>query len=150
MDLKMEDLRKAAKIGFASEFSFYLKAHNFHWNVVGSDFLEYHQLFGSVYEEVYASIDIFAEKIRSLGTFVPGSLSAFSMLSTVPDENSLPPKEAMVAELLQDNERMIEVLKLVYDLAEKYGEHGFSNFLAERMDAHRKHGWMLSASLQGQ
>jgi len=150
MDLKMEDLRKAAKIGFASEFSFYLKAHNFHWNVVGSDFLEYHQLFGAVYEEVYASIDIFAEKIRSLGTFVPASLSAFSMLSTVPDENSLPPKEAMVAELLQDNERMIEVLKLVYDLAERYSEHGFSNFLAERMDAHRKHGWMLSASLQGQ
>ena len=149
MDLTMEDLRKAAKIGFASEFSFYLKAHNFHWNVVGSDFLEYHQLFGAVYEEVYASIDDFAEKIRSLGTFVPASLSAFSMLSKVPDENNLPPKEAMVAELLQDNERMIEVLKLVYDLAEQYGEHGFSNFLAERMDAHRKHGWMLSASLQG-
>ena len=146
----MEDLRKAAKIGFASEFSFYLKAHNFHWNVVGSDFLEYHQLFGAIYEEVYGSIDDFAEKIRSLGTFVPASLSAFSMLSKVPDENNLPPKEAMVGELLQDNERMIEVLKLVYDLAERYGEHGFSNFLAERMDAHRKHGWMLSASLQGQ
>jgi starvation-inducible DNA-binding protein len=150
MDLTMEDLRKAAKIGFASEFSFYLKAHNFHWNVVGSDFLEYHQLFGAIYEEVYGSIDEFAEKIRSLGTFVPASLSAFSMLSKVPDENNLPPKEAMVGELLQDNERMIEVLKLVYDLAERYGEHGFSNFLAERMDAHRKHGWMLSASLQGQ
>ena len=37
---------------------------------------------------------------------------------------------------------------MVYDRAEAAGEHGFSNFLAERMDAHRKHGWMLKASLQ--
>lgn len=146
----MEDLRKAAKIGFASEFSFYLKAHNFHWNVTGSDFLEYHELFGKIYEEVYSSIDDFAEKIRTLKTFVPASLSAFSMLTQVPDENNLPAKEQMVAELLADNEKLIQVLKLVYDLAERYGEHGFSNFLAERMDAHRKHGWMLTASLQGQ
>jgi starvation-inducible DNA-binding protein len=146
----MEQLQKAAKIGFASEFSFYLKAHNFHWNVEGSDFLEYHDLFGKVYEEVYGAIDDFAEKIRALGAYVPASFSAFSMLSQIPDENNLLAKEQMVMELLQDNEKLIKVLKLVYDLAEQSGEHGFSNFLAERMDAHRKHGWMLRASLRGQ
>jgi len=42
----------------------------------------------------------------------------------------------------------LRVLKMIYDLAEAAGEHGFSNFLAERMDAHRKHGWMLKASLK--
>lgn len=145
----MEQLQKAAKIGFASEFSFYLKAHNFHWNVEGSDFLEYHELFGKVYEEVYGAIDDFAEKIRALGAYVPASFSSFSMLSQIPDENNLLAKEQMVMELLQDNEKLIKVLKLVYDLAEQSGEHGFSNFLAERMDAHRKHGWMLRASLKG-
>ena len=36
---------------------------------------------------------------------------------------------------------------MVYDRSEAEGEHGFSNFLAERMDAHRKHGWMLTASI---
>jgi starvation-inducible DNA-binding protein len=145
----MEELQKAAKIGFASEFSFYLKAHNFHWNVEGSDFLEYHDLFGKIYEEVYGSIDDFAEKIRALGAYVPASFSAFSMLSQIPDENQLLIKEQMVGELLQDNEKLIKVLKLVYDLAERSGEHGFSNFLAERMDAHRKHSWMLRSSLKG-
>jgi starvation-inducible DNA-binding protein len=145
----MEELQKAAKIGFASEFSFYLKAHNFHWNVEGSDFLEYHDLFGKIYEEVYGSIDDFAEKIRALGAYVPASFSAFSMLSQIPDENQLLIKEQMVGELLQDNEKLIKVLKLVYDLAERAGEHGFSNFLAERMDAHRKHSWMLRSSLKG-
>jgi DNA-binding ferritin-like protein len=50
MERKMDDLYNATKIAFASTFSFYLKAQNFHWNVEGSDFLEYHDLFGKIYE----------------------------------------------------------------------------------------------------
>jgi starvation-inducible DNA-binding protein len=145
----MDELQKAAKIGFASTFSFYLKAHNFHWNVVGNDFLEYHDLFGKIYEEVYGSIDDYAEKIRSLDTFVPASYTRFSMLTQIEDETSILAKEQMVAELLQDNEKLINILKMVYQLAEQNTEVGFSNFLAERIDAHRKHGWMLRSSLAG-
>jgi len=145
----MDKLTQSAKIAFASEFSFYLKAHNFHWNVEGSDFLEYHDLFGKIYEEVYGSIDDFAEKIRSLGTYVPASYSRFNMLTKIEDETDILPKEAMVKELLMDNEKMVTILKYAYDAAEAAGEHGFSNFLAERMDAHRKHGWMLRASSKG-
>jgi DNA-binding ferritin-like protein len=40
------------------------------------------------------------------------------------------------------------VLSKVYDLSEQAGERGYSNFLAERMDAHRKHGWMLYSTMQ--
>jgi DNA-binding ferritin-like protein len=43
---------------------------------------------------------------------------------------------------------MVVILKRVYDIAEAEGEHGFSNFLAERMDAFRKHAWMLKATLK--
>lgn len=144
----MEELHKASKVAFASTFAFYLKAHNFHWNIVGPDFLEYHDLFGKIYEEVYGSIDEFAEKIRSLGTYVPASFSRFSMLSQVDDETQILNQDAMLVELVEDNEKMIKLLKIVYDTAEQFSEHGFSNFLAERMDAHRKHGWMLKASLK--
>jgi starvation-inducible DNA-binding protein len=144
----MEELQKAAKVAFASTFSFYLKAHNFHWNITGPDFLEYHDLFGKIYEEVYASIDDFAEKIRSIDTFVPASLDRFSMLTLVDDETDILDKNSMVSELYQDNQKMVKLLKMVYDVAEQMGENGFSNFLAERMDAHRKHGWMLKASMQ--
>lgn len=146
----MDQLHQAAKVAFASEFSFYLKAHNFHWNVEGSDFLEYHDLFGKIYEEVYSSIDDFAEKIRSLGSYVPASYSRFNMLTQIDDETNILPKDAMVKELMMDNEKLIVILKKTYDYAEAAGEHGFSNFLAERMDAHRKHGWMLRASTKGQ
>jgi starvation-inducible DNA-binding protein len=142
----MEQLQKAAKVAFASEFTFYLKAHFFHWNVEGIHFRELHDLFGTIYEEVYGAIDDFAEKIRSLGAYAPGSNSRFNVLSQIDDETSVVPPEQMVAELLQDSDNMVKVLKRVYDIAEAQGEHGFSNFLAERMDAHRKHSWQLRAT----
>lgn len=144
----MEELHKAAKVAFASEYAFALKSQNFHWNIVGPDFLEYHDLFGKIYEEVYASIDDFAEKIRALGTYTPASFSRFSMLTQVDDETQILSQDAMLAELLDDNEKMIKLLKLVYQTSEQFNEYGFSNFIAERIDAHAKHGWMLKASLK--
>ena len=144
----MEELQKASKVAFASTFSFYLKAHNFHWNVESIHFKELHDLFGAIYEEVYGSIDVFAEQIRSQGTYVPGSFQRFSMLTQIDDETNILPPESMLQELLEDNEKIIKVLKLVFQESEKNGEYGFSDFVAGRIDAHRKHGWMLRASLK--
>jgi starvation-inducible DNA-binding protein len=144
----MDELQKAAKIAFASTFSFYLKAHNFHWNVEGIHFKQFHDLFGTIYEEVYASIDDFAEKIRSMGTYMPGSYTRFSMLTAIEDETEILSTEAMIAQLIEDNEKIVKIMKMVFDLSEAAGEHGFSDFVAGRMDAHRKHGWMLKSSLK--
>lgn len=146
----MEKLQQFARIAFASETSFYLKTQSFHWNVEGSDFYEYHLLFERIYDEVYGSIDDFAEKIRAIGAYIPQSLHNLNMLTKIEDEDSVPSKDAMISELLSDNEKMILILKKTYDAAEAEGQHGFSNFLAERMDAHSKHGWFLRASMKKQ
>jgi len=143
----MDELQKSLKIAFASEFSFYLKAHNFHWNVTGPFFTQLHQLFGGIYEEVYGSIDQFAEEIRSAGAFVPASYTRFSMLSEIDDETNIPDDADMIAILLEDSDKMVKILKFVFDIATAQGEDGLANFLAERMDAHRKHSWMLRATI---
>jgi starvation-inducible DNA-binding protein len=142
----MDELQQAAKVAFATEYSFYLKAHNFHWNVEGSDFKQYHDLFGGIYEEVYGSIDAFAEQIRALGTYVPASYTRFSMLTQIEDETQILPRQAMVEALIVDNEKTVKILKLVFQQSEANQEYGFSDFIASRIDAHRKHGWMLRAS----
>ena len=144
----MEDLRKALKIAFASEFAFYLKAHYFHWNVEGADFAQYHELFGTIYNEVYDTIDVFAENIRKAGGYTPGSFERFSMLSKIEDETNIPPALEMVAQLLEDSDKMANLFGMVYQISEKYNEIGLSNYLAERQDAHRKHSWMLRATLK--
>jgi starvation-inducible DNA-binding protein len=144
----MEQLQQIAKIAFASEFSFYLKAHQFHWNVEGMFFKPLHDLFGGVYEEVYGSIDTFAEQIRSLGSYMPGSYTRFNMLSEIEDETQILDGKQMVQELLKDNEKMKVILKKLFEASEAAGEPGFSDFVAGRIDAHAKHGWMLRATLK--
>jgi starvation-inducible DNA-binding protein len=144
----MDELKKAMKIAFASEYSFALKAQNFHWNVEGPLFPQLHELFGNIYEEVYESVDPFAENIRKLGSYTPASYSRFSMLTQVEDELTMLEDRAMLAELLNDSDKMVKLLKIVFDLSEQAGEHGLSDFIAGRMDAHRKHSWMLRATLK--
>jgi starvation-inducible DNA-binding protein len=144
----MEELAKALKIAFASEFSFYLKAHYFHWNVEGENFQQYHELFGGIYEEVYGNIDAFAENIRKANSYTPGSFERFSMLSKIDDETEIPDAMTMTQILLADSEKMAEIFKLVFAMSEREGEHGLSDFLASRQDAHRKHSWMLRATLK--
>jgi starvation-inducible DNA-binding protein len=144
----MEDLQKITKIAFASEFTFYLKAHFFHWNVEGENFYQYHKLFGKIYDEVYDSIDGFAENIRKLGAYTPGSYTRFSALTQIEDEIEVLSAKQMTAELLADSDMMCQLLKRNFDLATAAGEEGLADFMAGRMDAHRKHSWMLRATLK--
>jgi starvation-inducible DNA-binding protein len=145
----MDELKKAMKVAFASEYAFAIKAQNFHWNVEGPLFPQLHMLFDTIYSEVYDSIDPFAENIRKLGSYTPASFERFSMLTQVEDELNMLEDRAMIAELLQDSDKMVKLLKMCYELAEQAGENGLSNFLAERMDAHRKHSWQLRATSKG-
>lgn len=139
----------ALKTAFASEYAFALKAQNFHWNVEGASFPQLHTLFEKIYDEVYDSIDTFAEQLRALQIYAPASYSKFSMLSIVDDENAEGiPERNMVAELLQDSEKMANIFRITFDMAESAGDHGLSNFLADRQDAHKKHSWMLRSTLK--
>lgn len=144
----MDELIKTIKVAFASEYSYFVKAQFFHWNVEGSNFPQYHKLFGNIYEEVYGSIDDFAENLRKLGTYAPGSFERLSMLSRIEDETQIMPAEQMLAELLADSERLCEMFKVVFMLSEQAREHGLSDFIAGRQDAHRKHAWMLKSTLK--
>lgn len=143
----MEKLINSMKVAFASEYSFYLKSHNYHWNVTGINFPQYHQLFDMIYTEVYENIDDFAENIRKLKSFVPGSFEKFSLLSKIQDETEIPNAEQMLQTLLDDSQKMIKLLKICFDLSTENGEEGLADFLAGRMDAHQKHSWMLRSTL---
>jgi len=137
------------KTAFASEYVFALKAQNFHWNVEGASFPQLHMLFEKIYDEVYDSIDTFAEELRALEIYTPASLQKFSMLSIIDDENAEGiPERNMVTELLQDSEKMANIFKMVFSMSEAAGDHGLSDFLAGRQDAHKKHSWMLRSTLK--
>ena len=142
----MDKFLTALKMSFASQYAFALKAQNFHWNVEGPDFYQLHKLFEEIYEEVYGTVDAFAENIRKVKGYTPASLYRFSTLSEIDDETEILAPQQMVEELLRDTEKMQEIMRHLFIQAEERGEHGLSNFLADRQDAFAKHAWFLRAT----
>jgi starvation-inducible DNA-binding protein len=141
----MEQLILQLKRILATSFAFYLKSHNYHWNVEGLDFAQHHEFLGNLYEEVYGSVDTTAEKIRMLGAYTPGSFIRYSELSEIDDETNVPVALQMFNKLKADNEIVIGLLRDGIDIAEEAGEPAISNYLQERLDAHQKHAWMLTS-----
>ena len=143
--MEKEILVEKMKVVLASAFSLYLKAHNYHWNVTGPNFKQYHDFFGQFYEDVHASVDLYAEHIRALKAIAPGSLKRFSELSAISDEIAVPSPKFMFVRLAQDNERFLSELREARDLADSFDEYGVLNFLEDRIDFHEKMQWMIDA-----
>ena len=136
------------KVLLASSFSLYLKASNFHWNVEGPNFPQYHEFLGDYYAEIYGTVDTIAEYIRALDSYAPGSLSRFQELSIIQDcTEQLMPLEQF-AELLSDNSTMLDYLNGTFIAATSENQQGIANFLAERIDAMQKHNWMIRSILK--
>lgn len=131
----------------ASTFTFYLKIHQFHWNVEGQDFHQYHEFFGDLYSEVWGSVDTTAEQIRALGAKSKGSLTAFKDLSVIRDQMTDLSIQEMNSMLYRDNEAIIAVLNEVHEEADKQKQYGLLNYIEGRLDTHKKHSWMLRSSI---
>lgn len=141
----METLIELMKKVLADSYAFTIKAQNYHWNVEGPNFPQYHEFFGKLYEEVYSSIDTTAEEIRALGSYAPGSFSRFQELSDIEDETGFPVPAEMFRKLLADNQVIIETLTTAFGLADNFNEQGLADYIAGRIDAHKKHDWMLKS-----
>ncbi len=139
----METLQDIMKKVLADTFAMYLKSHNYHWNVEGSNFPQYHEFFGNLYEELHDAVDPIAEHIRSLDAYAPGSFTRFMELTEIEDEVAVPAGVEMARRLMTDNERVLATLNIAFKLADQLDKQGLADFLAGRIDAHNKHGWML-------
>lgn len=124
----------------------YFKAHGYHWNVEGEDFGQYHELFETIYEDIYSSIDPIAENIRKLGEYAPFKLDTLIKLTSLPNSTVDTNPKAMAKDLLKSNEQVVGKLKSVFDTANEANEQGIANFIAERIDLHQKWSWQLKAS----
>ena len=144
----MEELISEMKVALATAFTYQLKAHYYHWNVEGPDFPQYHELLGKIYQDVHDSVDKFAEEIRALDAYAPGSYTRFSELSLVEEDNTLVPANIMISRLLNDTYIVVEHLTAVYELCEDNKKYGLSDFIAGRIDTLNKFAWQLKATLK--
>lgn len=148
MDEQVQALIEELKTAFASTYAFYLKAQYYHWNVEGSDFPQYHEFLGKLYEEVGGAIDKMAEHIRALDAYAPGSFKRLEELSAIKGDDTIVSGLDMVSRLLADNDKLVPILISVMKKAEAVDRYGTANFIQDRIEAHRIHSWMLKATLK--
>ena len=143
-----DQIKITVKKAFSNSFVFYLKTHFYHWNVEGRMFAQDHELFGKIYAEVQESLDAFAEHIRTLDSYAPGTFDRFKEFSDIQQESNVPSAEQMYANLLEDNKKVIVSLNDAFAELERRNNQGFADFIAGRLDAHKKHEWMLRSTLK--
>jgi len=145
----MNELIKSLLAAFGNNFTYYLKSHNFHWIVMGPNFPQYHEFLQGIYEDAQGSIDDYAEQLRRLGAFPQGDYRDIVSNTELTDPPANTPVDAMemFQQLLDDADVIVTRLQDTFDLATDSREYGLQNFLADRIDVHRKQQWMLNAIL---
>jgi starvation-inducible DNA-binding protein len=131
----------------ADTYTLYLKTHNYHWNVTGPQFNDLHAMFMTQYTELWNSVDLIAERIRSLGHFAPGTYGAFAELSSIKEESGVPAATKMLENLLSGHETAARTCREAFPAAEKAGDQPTMDLLTQRMQVHEKTAWMLRSVL---
>jgi starvation-inducible DNA-binding protein len=144
----METLIEQLKVILGTNFALYLKAHNFHWNIEGVNFPQYHDFLSDLYTAVFEQNDVIAEQIRQLGSYAPGSLSRFMELSDIEDALTVPESRTMFTILKEDNDRYIIHLRAGIVAADNANEPAVGNLLQDLLAAHQKHAWMLRSIIK--
>ena len=144
----MEKLIEQLKVILGTNFGLYFKFHSFHWNVEGSDFVQYHKFLGKLYQQIFDNVDLIGEKIRALGVYAPTGLDRMLELCDIEDNENIPSAIDMMTRLKSDNDRYIVHLRAGIVLAEQANEPAVANFLQDLLDQHQKHAWMLSSLIK--
>jgi len=131
----------------ADTYTLELKTHNFHWNVTGPNFPQYHKMFDDQYSELNDAIDELAERIRSLGFYAPGSYSQFAKLTSIKEAKEIPSAQEMIKTLLEDHEEMARNIYDLISLAASNNDHDTADLLTQRLHEHEKTAWMLRSTL---
>ena len=144
----MQELIEQLKVILGTNFDLYLKSHNYHWNIEGVNFPQYHSFLQDLYTEVYGSVDTIAELIRTLDSYAPGTLGRLKELTSIQESDDIPDAVTMMSNLQSENNIMRASLMTAYNTANDTGEIGIANFLQDRVQAHEKHAWMLRSILK--
>lgn len=123
-------------------------AQNFHWNVMGADFSQLHQLFQEVYEDHFEAQDDLAERVKALDGRADGHFGRMLERSTIAESGGEATDTDMLTALLRAEERLASTLKASGELAARHGDTLTEDVCIARGQAHEKFAWMLRSHLR--
>ena len=128
----------------ADVFALYLKTKNFHWHMSGPHFRDYHLMLDEQSDEIYATTDPVAERVRKLGGTTLRSIGQIAKQKRLFDNDAdyVTPAD-MLAELREDNARLAEYMRKTHDLCDEYNDVATASLLENWIDEAERRVWFL-------
>jgi len=146
-DLKsnaVRDISGALNALLADMFTLYLKTKNFHWHMSGPHFRDYHLLLDEQADQIFATTDAFAERVRKIGGTTLRSIGHISRLKRVLDNDAdfVTPLD-MLAELRDDNRQLAARLREAHGLCDEHDDVATASLLEVWIDEAERRTWFL-------
>jgi starvation-inducible DNA-binding protein len=125
-------------------FALYLKTKNFHWHVSGPHFRDYHLMLDEQGDQIFATTDHLAERVRKIGGTTLRSIGQISRLQRIPDNDAdyVTPLD-MLAELRQDNQQLTASMREIHDLCDEHHDVATASLLEVWIDDAERRTWFL-------
>ena len=153
-DLARNDTRSVAETlnaALADCYALYLKTKNFHWHVSGPHFRDYHLLLDDQATQILGVTDAIAERVRKTGNTTLRSVGDISRRQSIKDnDRDFVPAGEMLAELRDDNLKLVERFREVKEAAENAKDNATSGIVDDWTDEAEERAWFLfEASRKG-
>jgi starvation-inducible DNA-binding protein len=146
----VKDISGALNILLADMFALYLKTKNFHWHVSGPHFRDYHLLLDEQGDQIFATTDAIAERVRKIGGTTLRSIGHVARLKRISDNDAdyVTPKD-MLAELREDNKQLTARMRETHDLCDEHGDVASASLLENWIDEAERRTWFLFETTRG-
>ena len=146
-DLKpnaIQDVSGALNMLLADMLALYLKTKNFHWHVSGPHFRDYHLLLDEQADQIFATTDAIAERVRKISGTTVRSIGHVSRLQRVLDNDAdfVTPMD-MLAELRDDNKQLTVNLREAHGLCDGHGDVASASLIEVWIDEAERRTWFL-------
>jgi len=128
----------------ADAFALYLKTKNFHWHMSGPHFRDYHLLLDEHAEQIFATADPLAERVRKLGGKTLRSIGDIGRRQSLEDndEEFVSPRD-MLLELVRDNKAMAHAMREAHGLCDEHDDVATASLLEVYIDETERRIWFL-------
>jgi starvation-inducible DNA-binding protein len=128
----------------ADYFALYIKTKNFHWHVSGPHFRDYHLLLDEQSDQILATTDAIAERVRKIGGETLHSIGQIARLQGIPDNDEYGvPAQHMLTELCRDNSQLAIRLRGAHFVCDEYGDVASASLIENWIDEAEHRVWFL-------
>ncbi|GAB3733978.1 Dps family protein [Spirosoma lituiforme] len=146
-DLKEKGIQQVAEAVnglVADAFALYIKTKNYHWHMSGRHFRDYHLLLDEQADQIFATIDPLAERVRKLGENTIRSVAHIAQLQRVKDndEDFVAPKD-MLVDLMNENKKMAKNMRDAHKIADDAEDVATASLIEVYIDETERRTWFL-------